>query len=145
MGGMRALCTLRGPDSTALGRRAEQTIGRTEVTGIGGRFCSCFCLLSYCGKLQESPGQLLKSISDCPSKRGRLQFLGPNKKVPSPGPLVGPLRESKTHISQAPTSGWCIEGATWGARQDPGLCCLCTDKETQLEFEGDLAATSATY
>lgn len=34
MGCMSVLCTLRGPDSTALGRRAEQTMGRTEVTGL---------------------------------------------------------------------------------------------------------------
>ena len=34
MGCMSVLCTLRSPDSTALGRRAEQAIGRTKVTGI---------------------------------------------------------------------------------------------------------------
>lgn len=32
----------------------------------------------------------------------------------------------------------------WSAGQAPALCCLCTGKKAQLEYEGDLAATSAT-
>lgn len=37
-----------------------------------------------------------------------------DKKIPFLGPWICPLRESKTHISQAPASGWYTERATWG-------------------------------
>jgi hypothetical protein len=69
-----------------------------------------------------------------------------NKKIPSLDPWVCPRSESKTHISQAPTSGWYTERATRGQGRTPvSTAYALTDKESQLEFEGDLAAMSATY
>lgn len=125
-----------GGQSRPLGGQKSQGLegGSVLVSAFFPTVASCRSLQGSCSKVSVT----------VQGNVGQLQLLGPNKKVPSLGPLVGPLRESKTHISQAPTSGWCIEGATWGARQDPGLCCLCTDKETQLDLN-DLAAMSATY
>lgn len=54
---------------------------------------------------------------------------------PFPGPLVSPhFPRSYKWVGQRGSH-------MAGAGQDPSLCCLCIDKETQLEFEGDLAAT----
>lgn len=101
-------CTIRAPNPAAPRRRGGQNIGRVIVTGTGAGdydstsgICSkertlgysansrgglrgvysCFCLPSYCGKIQETS----RGVSNKEDSLG--SALEQAQKAPSPGPV----------------------------------------------------------